>query len=120
MYIKTLVEQDIENGQRLVEALQKLMPVEAAFWSNDEETNKWRLMIVSPMISEGGDRLARHLVRQAVDESQVAISAENVFVISSVSLRYKRAREATHGVPAGIAGPPGWVFGGDTYVYVMN
>ena len=40
MYIKTLVEQDVENGRTLVEALQKRFPISAAFWLITEETNE--------------------------------------------------------------------------------
>jgi hypothetical protein len=118
MYIKMLVERDIENGQRFVDALQNLMPVDAAFWSNDEETNKWRLKIVSPTRSRD-PHLAYGLVDQALAESRVALSSENISFVSPVSLEYKRVRRAVEDSRSGIPAPPGLDFG-DSYVYVMN
>jgi hypothetical protein len=57
VYLKILVEQDVENGGKLLKALQKRLPIIAAFWSNSEEANEWRLVIVSPLVGDGGGKI---------------------------------------------------------------
>ncbi len=117
MYIKVLVEQDIENGRRFVKTLQKLMPIDAAFWSNDEEANKWKLKIVSHFVAAGGHSLGRDLVWQALAESKVPIASENISFASPVSLEYKRVRRAIEG--AAEIPEAGWDLG-DVYIYATN
>ena len=41
MYIKILVEQDVQNGRKLVKALQDRLPISAAFWLNEDEASEW-------------------------------------------------------------------------------
>ena len=123
MYIKILVEQDVQNGRKLVEALQRRLPMLAAFWSYTEETNEWRLVIVSPLVGEGGARLAYHTVEQALAETEVPIPLENISVLSPSNLRYKQVRLASQGVPSGVTVAQsfgGLGLAGDAYIYVMN
>ena len=123
MYLKVLVEQDVQNGRKLIEALEGRLPISAAFWWNVEDTNEWRLVIVSQMVSAGDARLAYRLVDQALSETRVPISLENISVLSPADLRYKQVRLASQGVPSGITlahnfGSVG--LAGDAYIYVMN
>jgi hypothetical protein len=123
MYLKILVEQDVQNGRRLLEALQKRLPILAAFWSNTEEVNEWRLVIVSPLVGEGGARLAYHMVEQALAETEVPIPLENISVLSPTNLRYKQVRLASQGVPSGVTVAQnfgGLGVAGDAYIYIMN
>ena len=123
MYIKILVEQDVQNGRKLVEALQRRLPMLATFWSYTEETNEWRLVIVSPLVGEGGARLAYHTVEQALAETEVPIPLENISVLSPSNLRYKQVRLASQGVPSGVTVAQsfgGLGLAGDAYIYVMN
>jgi len=123
MYIKILVEQDVQNGRKLVEALEKRFPISAAFWLNSEETNKWRLVIVSPLVSAGEAGSAYRMVEQALAETGVPIPLENISVRSPVDLRYKEVRQASQGFPSGLTvaqnvGAGG--LAGDAYIYIMN
>jgi hypothetical protein len=123
MYLKILVEQDVQNGRKLVEALQQRLPILAAFWSNSEEANEWRLVIVSPLVGEGGARSAYHKVEQALAETKVPIPLENISVLSPSSLRYKQVRLASQGVPSGVTMAQnfgGLGVAGDAYVYIMG
>ena len=55
MYKTTLVEADIEDGERVVSALEKSgLKVIAAFWSPSEEQDNWKLVVVSPDVAEKG------------------------------------------------------------------
>jgi hypothetical protein len=74
-------EQDVQNGSKLIEALQqKRFPISAAFWLNAEDANEWRLVIVSPLVSSGDARLAYRTVAQALAETRVPIPLENISV----------------------------------------
>jgi hypothetical protein len=123
MYIKILVERDVENGFKLIEALRKRMPISAAFWLNAEEANEWRLVIVSPLVGAGDARLAYHVVAQALAETEVPIPLESISVLSPTNLRYKEVRLASQGVPSGVTVAQnfgGLGVAGDAYIYVMN
>ena len=123
MYIKILVEQDVQNGRKLVDALQKRLPIMAAFWLNSEEANEWRLVIVSPFVSAGDARLAYHQVDQALAETGVPIPLENISVLSPTNLSYKQVRLASQGIPSGVTVAQnfgGVGLAGDAYVYIMN
>jgi len=97
MYLKILVEEDIQNGHGLIDAIQGRLPISAAFRSNSEEA-EWRLVIVSPLVSAGDARLAYSLVEQALAATQPPIPLENISVLSPVNLRYKQVRLASQGV----------------------
>jgi len=123
MYIKVLVEQDIENGRKLIEALQKRLPISAAFWLYTEKANEWSLVIVSSLVSAGDARLVYHTAEQALAETKVPIPLENISVLSPVDLRYKEVRLASQGVPSGVTVAQnfgGLGLAGDAYVYIMN
>lgn len=123
MHQTILVEQAVQNGWKLVEELQKRLPISAAFWMNMNEANDWRLVIVSPLVAEGGAQIAYRIARQAIAEIAVPIPIESVSFLSPVDLRYKRVREASQGVPSGITMAENFAglgFAGDAYVYVMN
>ncbi len=127
VYIKILVEQDVQNGRRLVEALQKRLPISAAFWLNAEEANEWRLVIVSPLVSAGDARVAYHLVEQAlaetIIETGVPIPLDSISVLSPTNLSYKQLRLASQGIPSGVTVAQnfgGVGLAGDAYIYIMN
>jgi hypothetical protein len=54
-----LVEEQIKDGQRLVEQLrQHDFPVTASFWARGSEDGQWSLYLVSPVVDEDGIRKA--------------------------------------------------------------
>ena len=123
MYLKILVEQDVQNGRKLLEALQKRLPIVAAFWSNSEEANEWRLVIVSPLVGEGGARSAYRMVEEALMETGVPIPLDSISILSQSNLRYKQVRLASQGVPSGVTIAQNFAgagLAGDAYVYIMN
>jgi hypothetical protein len=55
MDTESLVENLIDDGQKLVESLsQRGFPVTAAFWLKASENDKWYFYIVSPVVDDEG------------------------------------------------------------------
>ncbi len=55
MYKTILVEKSIEDGEKLIRKLEeKSFPVAAAFWRYLDEAERYRLVVVSPVVSQEG------------------------------------------------------------------
>lgn len=65
----SLVEKDIEDSRKLINALDKSgIYVEAALWYYNEESEIWRLLIATPKYNEIGIRELYVKIRQLIDE----------------------------------------------------
>lgn len=52
-----LVDKDIEDGKRLIKALDKSdFPVDGALWFYFTTSDEWRLLLVSPLVDEKGPK----------------------------------------------------------------
>jgi hypothetical protein len=71
MAAAVLVERQIEDGERIVKALEEdEIPIAAAFWLSRPESGDWRLVIATPLVDEKGLLFALsrlHSVRNAID-----------------------------------------------------
>jgi hypothetical protein len=54
MYKTALVKADIEDGRRVIDEIEKIIPITAAFWFYREEDDEWKLMVVSPDVEARG------------------------------------------------------------------
>ena len=55
MYKTILVEKNIEEGLKLLRALDnRRFPIEAAMWIQDPDRMVWKLIFVSPLVSQPG------------------------------------------------------------------
>lgn len=88
--VKTsLVERDLNEGKRILEALDRPKPngtsfrVKAAFWLYRPELEGWRLMLATPLVDEKG-RLATYAhLRKLLDSIQpLNLSTHNISVVS--------------------------------------
>jgi len=62
---KILVEKDIEEGKRLIEALDKAnFGVKAALWFYLTDSDEWRLIIASPYEEENGPKMAYSFIQR--------------------------------------------------------
>lgn len=101
--VKTsLVEQDLKDGKRLLEALNKPKPngtsfrVKAAFWLYRPESMGWCLVIATPLVDEKG-RLATYVhLRKVLDSIQqpLKLSTHNMTVRSPRDPVVRAVREA--------------------------
>lgn len=80
-----LVEKDIEEGQKVIEALQENgFPVNSAFWLYKPEPDEWRLTFASPLIDEQGPFKAYSFVQKVLAKFSppVGISVAETTVLS--------------------------------------
>jgi hypothetical protein len=68
----TLVEMQINEGQRLIDRLtQEGVDVTAAAWVKESESGDWYLYLATPLVSEaGGKRPAYHRINSVIREMQ--------------------------------------------------
>lgn len=89
MHKKLLVDTDIPNGARLVEALDGAnVPIAAAFWLYSDEADEWRLILVSPMVSILGPRHVYASIVSVLKQASINIPIDAIFVIAANDVRY--------------------------------
>jgi hypothetical protein len=99
MYKTTLVVTDIADGQRVVDELEKILQITAAFWVYLEEEDEWKLVIVTPDVSEEGPislytRIAALLNELSIDpQKPVQMPLSCVTLMSPNSLLYERVKQ---------------------------
>lgn len=70
-----LVDKDIEDGKRLVEALDiSGFPVTSALWFYLTDSDEWRLLLASPWMVEKGPKKTYALIQSVIAESEPPLS----------------------------------------------
>lgn len=70
-----LVEKDIQEGKRLIEALDKAdFQAEAAMWFYLTDSDEWRLLIASPFVEKNGPKKAYSFIQSVL--AQLSPSSE--------------------------------------------
>lgn len=90
MYKTMLVEQQIEDGRKLLEQLDaepfpRRFPVSAALWYYWPEAERWRLVIVSPVADRKGPNYGYTRIQEAL--SKVKTSSLSLDDITLVGMR---------------------------------
>ena len=99
MYKTKLVETDIADGQRVVDELETILQVTAAFWLFLEEEDEWKLVIVSPDVAAKGPinlytRIAVLLNNLSVDPHKpVQMPLTRINLVGPNSLLYERVKQ---------------------------
>jgi hypothetical protein len=129
MHKAILVNRSLEDGEKLIEALDESdFPIVAAFWQHLDEDRLWRLVIVSPLVdAEGPLRTYMHItnaLNKLGDSVQFGISDISVIGPSWWEFRDMRRSVESAGVGRiGTSGEPlksqGVVFE-DYYIYRWN
>ena len=84
----TLVEIDIEGGERLLKALDKAdLDIRAALWFYFSDSDKWRLIIAFPLVDQEGPRKAYTLIQSELAKL-VPPSRISLEDISAVGLKH--------------------------------
>lgn len=105
--VKTsLVEQDLTEGKKLLEALDRPKPngtsfrVKAAFWLYRPESMGWRLILATPLVDEKGKFATYAHLRKIVDSIQpLNLSTHNISVVSPRDPLVKAVRGALRIAP---------------------
>lgn len=101
-----LVENDIRDGERLVDALDNAgFQVEAALWFYLTDSDEWRLLIASPFVERNGPKDSYSFIQSVMAElsEPLAISLKDVSVVSPNRPPISLIRTAVHTGP-GISG----------------
>lgn len=88
--VKTsLVEQDLNEGKKLLEALDRpkangsSFRIKAAFWLYRPESMGWRLILATPLVDEKGPLATYAHLRKILDSIQpLNLSTHNISVVS--------------------------------------
>jgi hypothetical protein len=103
MYQTTLVENDVENGRRILDTLERagVLRVTAAFWFHFEEEDQWKLVIVSPDVSEKGPKLLYTMISGLLHalasdpEKPLDFPLDRIRLLNPFSSLYKTAKQRT-------------------------
>jgi len=122
MYKTILVAQDIEDGRRILEELEKRhLPMTAAFWFHEDEED-WKLVVVSPDVEEKGTNalytmIAAMLKSLATDpERPLQFPLKRIKLASLNGLLHQTVRRHS-GL---IYGPVREGYAMDSYIYKMT
>lgn len=80
-----LVKEDIQEGIRLIEALDKAgFQVEAAIWFYFTDSGEWRLLIASPFVEKNGPKKAYNFIQGVLTKSSppLGISLKDISAVS--------------------------------------
>jgi len=100
MYKTVLVKELIEDGERLMQGLDRRhLPITAAFWYDSPERLAWNLYIVSEMAYERGPLGAYTLVREALAAlNGTSLSLDDIVILSPQRMQFRDMRRTIEGV----------------------
>ena len=121
MYTTILVNDDIEHGRRLLVSLETMLHVTAAFWFHFDEENQWRLVVVSPDVSEKGPRELYTAISTLLNDwenhpkTPLKFPFDRIMLVSPNSLLYKMVKQRS----GPRTGPVREGLSLDAYIYKM-
>lgn len=105
MVTNTLVEADIEQGRKVLEALDKSrIKVRSALWLYDPVASSWQLLLALPTVNKNGPLDTYRKIREALSEHDVVFPIWNIKVLRSTDDLPKLLRKAIKTPPNAIAG----------------
>jgi hypothetical protein len=99
MHKTILVETDIADGFRVVEELERILHITAAFWLYVEEEDEWKLIIVSPDVATKGPislytEIDALLNKLSVDPHKpIQMPLGTINLVSPNTLLYERVKQ---------------------------
>lgn len=101
----TLVSFDIENGNQVIEALDRAgKPPNVALWAKLPEYEDWRLVIASDHLSQSGSLYAYSQVNEAVDQAGISNRNRPAVFLRSMNKPFIKALRKTFGKTADVYG----------------
>jgi hypothetical protein len=100
MYKTILVEKDIEDGRRVLNELEKHhLKMMAGFWFHFEDEDDWKLVVVSPDVSDKGPKslytMVSTLLYDLANDPQKPLQfpLDRIRLVSPYSLLYKMVKQ---------------------------
>jgi hypothetical protein len=121
MYKTILVEKQIEDGLKLLRALESRgVPVDAAVWFQDPDRMVWKLIFVTSLVSAPGPNPYLHVV-SAITDQNLNFSPSDIRLMSPQSGEFSDLKRNLEGVVGSAGIKPkdpstGTVFD-DAYIY---
>nr|QNO46795.1 hypothetical protein DEIDBPHB_00044 [Methanosarcinales archaeon ANME-2c ERB4] len=97
-----LIEQDLQEGKDLIEALDETeFEVDASLWFYSSDSDEWRLLIASPFVEENGPRKSYGFIRSVLTRPSPpsGISLKNISVLSPKHHLIKLLKTTIHTGP---------------------
>jgi hypothetical protein len=123
MYKTILVETDIQDGERVIAALEESgLNITAAFWSPSEDEDDWYLVAVSSDVAERGGTEVYKQAHATLDNLEIGSPRSHDFwwdrikIISPSSLIYLRLKDRAGAGDSPVR--PGWALG--SYIYKLT
>lgn len=102
MYKTVLVREMIEDGRKLLKALDdRGVPVRAAVWFDDPDRMAWKLVIVTSVANQPGPLEAYLQIQQAMSGLSLGILLDDVVVMSPNSRKFQDFKRTMEGVGQG-------------------
>jgi hypothetical protein len=100
MYKTILVKELIEDGERLLQELDRRhFPITAAFWYDSPERLAWNLYIVSEVAHQPGPLEAYMQIQQAMAAlNGLSLSSDDIVVLSPERTQFRNLRKTIEGV----------------------
>lgn len=124
MAARALVDSQIEQGTRLLHALDEVgIRVDVAYWMLSDEWGDWRLVLAAPLLDEDEDLRLRIIdVRRSLDDADLLAGRLGI-----VGMNHRWVRALKERLPRGLPKPGHWLGGfwardanlsvEDSYVY---
>jgi hypothetical protein len=136
----TLVEQDVSEGRRFLDALKEPTEItigrrrltfggashfriKSAFWWYFSESDEWRLVIATPLVDEEGPLATYKDIQKILTwHPDLNLSLQNIAVLSPKDERVKALNKALRGEPGAVSmrftrGALNGIYVEDAYVY---
>jgi len=94
-----LVDKDVEDGRKLIEALDKSMfNLIGALWFYVTDSREWRLLLVSPLVDTAGPRSCYKVIQSVIENmpQDFGISLTRISVLSPRDNLIKLLKVAIH------------------------
>jgi hypothetical protein len=124
MYQTVLVNDDLENGRRILERLQqgRMVDITAAFWFHFAEEDQWKLVIVSPDVADKGPKVLYTMLSTVLydlandPKAPFEFPLDRLMLVSPYSLLFKMVKQRV-----GLrVGPAREGLALDAYIYKMD
>jgi hypothetical protein len=101
MYKTVWVREMIEDGARLLQKLERVIPISAFAWFEDPDLGAWKLVAVTSVASTPGPSEAYMKIQFAMNGLDLGIALDDIVVMSPYSRKFEEFKRTMEGVAKG-------------------